>query len=118
MDKVGNAVIKAMQDLSRISTNGSARIRVNRNLCEPEAFETIFEHFSRGTILERIDLDVETMDTKMECGGCGHSRTVEGEHSGYEKCPSCGRFAEIKDNAYELVEPNPNKAGIRKSIRF
>jgi Zn finger protein HypA/HybF involved in hydrogenase expression len=118
MDKVGNAVIKAMQDLSRISTNGSARIKVNQNLCEPEVFQSLFNHFSRGTILERLDLEVEKLDTKMECGGCGHERTVEGDHVGYEKCPSCGRFAEIKDNAYELVEPNPNRAGMRKSIRF
>ncbi|MFB6190429.1 MAG: hydrogenase/urease maturation nickel metallochaperone HypA [Candidatus Nanohaloarchaea archaeon] len=118
MDKVGNAVIKAMQDLSRISTNGSARIKVNQNLCEPEVFQSLFNHFSRGTILERLDLEVEPLETKMECGGCGHQRTVEGDHAGYEKCPSCGRFAEIKDNAYELVEPNPNRAGMRKSIRF
>lgn len=118
MDKVGNAVIKAMEDLSRISTNGSARIRVNQNLCDPEVFQTIFDHFSRGTILERIDLEVEPLDTKMKCGGCGHEREVEGDHQGYEKCPSCGRFAEIQDNAYELVEPNPERAGMRKSIRF
>lgn len=118
MDKVGNAVIKSMQDLSRISTNGSARIRINSNLCEPDVFETLFDHFSRGTILERLDLEVESLDTKLECGSCGHNRKVEGEHSGYERCPSCGRFAEIKDNAYELVEPDPERAGIRKSIRF
>ncbi|MFB6147940.1 MAG: hydrogenase/urease maturation nickel metallochaperone HypA, partial [Candidatus Nanohaloarchaea archaeon] len=92
--------------------------KVNRNLCHPEEFKTLFDHFSRGTILERLDLEVDTLETKMECGGCGHERQVEGEHSGYEKCPSCGRFAEIKDNAYELVEPDPSRAGARKSIRF
>jgi len=118
MDKVGDVVIGVMQDLSRISTNGSARIRVNENLCDPEVFESLFNHFSRGTILERLDLEVETLETKMSCGSCGHERKVNGEHSGYERCPTCGKFAEVQDSAYELVKPDPSKAGLRKSIRF
>lgn len=118
MDKVGNIVIGVMQDLSRISTNGSAKVRINQNLCEPEVFESLFEQFSRGTILERLNLEAEPLETRLECGSCGHERPVEGEHSGYKKCPTCGRFAEIRDDAYQLVNPDPSKAGLRQSIRF
>ncbi len=118
MDKVGDVVIGVMQDLSRISTNGSARVRINQNLCDPDTFESLFNHFARGTILERIDLDVEHLKTLMSCGSCGHQQTVGGDHSGYQRCPQCGKFAEIQDHAYQLVEPDPAKAGLRKSIRF
>lgn len=117
MDKVGNAIINLMQDLSRISTNGSARIRVNQNLCEPEEFQKLFNYFSRGTILERLDLEVGSMETKLKCG-CGHEQRVENTGTGYDNCPECGQFAEVQDNAYELIEPDPSKAGMRKSIRF
>lgn len=117
MDKVGNALIGLMQDLSRLSTNGRAEIKVNERLCKPERFKALFQHFARGTILERVDLDVERLETMVNCS-CGYSSSHDGEHSGYTKCPRCGRFAEVRDRAYELVEPDPSKAGERKTIRF
>lgn len=117
MEKIGNVIIRTMEDLSRIATNGSAHIRVNRAICEPEEFEALFDHFSRGTLLEHLDLKVDPLETQLKCG-CGHEQTVNEDHSGYKKCPSCGRFAEVQDNAYELVEPDPSRAGRRRSIRF
>lgn len=117
MEKVGNALIGLMQDLSRISTNGKAEIKVNEDLCQPDKFKALFEHYSRGTILERVDLDVDSLDTKVKCS-CGYENKYEGEHNGYTKCPRCGRFAEIQDKAYRLENPNPREVGERKTIRF
>lgn len=118
MKRLGNVLIEVMQELSRVSTNGSARIRINEHLCEPELFEKLFDYFSQGTILERIDLDVDEMETRMECA-CGHSKSVEDpNHNGYDRCPSCGRFADINDTEYEFVEPDLEKVGPRQSIRF
>ncbi|MFB6216227.1 MAG: hypothetical protein ABEJ72_04555, partial [Candidatus Aenigmatarchaeota archaeon] len=69
-------------------------------------------------MLERIDLKVESLETVMDCA-CGHSQEVnDPNHNGYDRCPSCGRFADIKDDPYQLVDPNPENAGPRKSIRF
>lgn len=117
MPKLGNAIISLMEDLSRISTNGSATVKVNSSLCTPEEFESLFNYFSRGTILEHVDLNVKPMQTQLNCG-CGYQETIEGDHDGYSKCPSCGRFANIEDHSYELEEPNPEIVGERKSIRF
>lgn len=117
MDKLGNVLIQVMQDLSRISTNGSAHVRVNEQMCRPEEFQRLFNYFTKGTILDRVDIHVEPLKTRMQCS-CGNSRTVKGEHPGYMKCPNCGRFAEIKDDPYQLVHPDPEKVGERKSIRF
>lgn len=117
MEKIGNVIIRTMEDLSGIATNGSAHIRINKDICEPEKFRHLFNHFSRGTILERLDLNVEPLETRLKCG-CGHEEAVNDDHSGYKKCPSCGRFAEVQDNTYELVRPDPSKVGKRRSIRF
>ena len=107
-----------MEQLSQVSTNGYATVKINEHLCEPELFEQLFNYFSQGTILERIDLDVQSMSTEMECA-CGHSEKVDDpDHPGYDRCPSCGRFADIKDDEYSLVEPDLEKAAPRKSIRF
>lgn len=117
MEKIGNVIIRTMEDLSRIATNESAHIRVNQNVCDPDKFKALFDHFSRGTILERVDLKVDPLETRMKCG-CGHEQPVNEDHSGYKKCPSCGRFAEVQENAYELVQPDPSRVGKRRSIRF
>lgn len=117
MEKLGNVLISVMQDLSKISTNGSAHVRVNENLCDPVTFRKLFDYFSRGTIIEHVDLSVENFQTRMQCS-CGESRTIEGDHPGYMKCPNCGKFAEIRDDSYQLVSPNPEKAGQRQTIRF
>ncbi len=69
-------------------------------------------------MLERIDLKVEPLETRMDCV-CGYGETVDDpDHNGYDRCPSCGRFADIRDDHYQLVNPDPEKAGLRKSIRF
>jgi hypothetical protein len=117
MEKVGNALIGLMQDLSRLSTNGKAEVRVNDQLCDPEQFQALFQYFARGTILERVDLDVDRLETKVNCS-CGYESRHEGEHNGYTKCPRCGKFAEVQDNAYKLVSPDPSRTGERKTIRF
>ncbi len=117
MEKLGNVLIKVMEDLSKISTNGSAYVRVNQSICQPEEFRTLFDYFSRGTILEHVDMEVDPLPTRMECS-CGYKKEVSGDHPGYMKCPNCGRFAEIKDEPYEMVEPDPKNAGRRTSIRF
>jgi Zn finger protein HypA/HybF involved in hydrogenase expression len=118
MKRLGNVLIEVMQELSKVSTNGSARIKINEHLCEPDLFEKLFEYFSQGTILERIDLDVEKMKPRMECA-CGYEESVKDpDHNGYDRCPSCGRFADIKDQEYQLVEPDLENAGPRQSIRF
>lgn len=117
MEKLGNVLIKVIQDLSRISTNGSAKVRVNERICQPREFQTLFDYFTRGTILEHVDLDVDPLQTHMNCS-CGERQPVKGDHPGYMNCPSCGRFAEVREQAYQLVEPDPENAGIRKSIRF
>ena len=117
MDKLGNVLIQVMQDLSRISTNGSAHVRVNQQLCNPNEFKKLFNYFTKGTILERVDIQVDPLETRMECS-CGNSCIIEGGHNGYMKCPNCGRFAEIQDESYQLIHPDPEKVGERKSIRF
>lgn len=117
MQKVGTVLVNLMQDLSRLSTNGEAHIRVNDQLCEPEQFEALFGHFTRGTILERINLHVEELDTRVECS-CGYREQLGNNKKGYTKCPECGKFAEVKNDAYELVSPDPSRAGMRKSIKF
>lgn len=117
MQKVGTVLVNLMQDLSRLSTNGEAYIKVNDRLCEPRQFEALFGHFTRGTILERITIHVEELDTKVECS-CGYREQLGKSKKGYTKCPECGKFAEVKNDAYELVSPDPSKAGMRKSIKF
>lgn len=117
MEKLGNVLIQVMQDLSRISTEGSAYVKVNDDLCTPRQFEVLFNYFTKGTLLEHVDMDVDTMQSRMECG-CGASQPIEGQHNGYMKCPNCGRFAEIRDDSYQLVHPDPEKVGERQSIRF
>ncbi|PSH00116.1 MAG: hypothetical protein BRC28_01245 [Nanohaloarchaea archaeon SW_4_43_9] len=118
MKKLGNVLIEVMQELSSVSTNGSAHVKINNHLCEPELFEKLFNYFSKGTLLERIDLDVDSMNPQLECA-CGYNEIVDdAEHNGYDRCPSCGRFADIKDHEYKLLEPNVEKAAPRKSIRF
>ena len=117
MQKVGTVVVNLMQDLSRLSTDGEAHIRINNQLCEPEQFEALFGHFTRGTILERIDLRVEELDTKVKCS-CGYRENFSERQKDYTKCPDCGKFAEVRNDAYELVSPDPSKAGMRKSIKF
>jgi Zn finger protein HypA/HybF involved in hydrogenase expression len=117
MQKLGNVLISVMQDLSKVSTNGYAHIKVNRNICDSERFETLFNYFAYGTILEHIDLDVEEVEAQAECV-CGFQKTVEGEHPGYMRCPECGKYAEINDRAYEIEEPDPEKTQLRKSKTF
>jgi len=117
MKKLGNVLIEVMQDLSEVSTNGNATVRINENMCSPERFEQLFNYFSKGTILERINLDVETMQSQLQCG-CGYQEVIDTEHNGYDRCPQCGRFADIDDNEYKLIDPDPERAGMRKSIRF
>ncbi|MFB6116707.1 MAG: hypothetical protein ABEK10_04320 [Candidatus Nanosalina sp.] len=117
MEKLGNVLISVMQDLSRVSTNGHAHIKINRNICEAERFEKLFNYFAYGTILEHIDLDVEEVDPQAECV-CGYRETVGGDHPGYLRCPDCGKYAEIKDDAYEIEKPDPEKTQLRKSRTF
>jgi Zn finger protein HypA/HybF involved in hydrogenase expression len=117
MEKLGNALIGLMQDLSRLSTNNTARVKVNTELCSPEEFKSLFQYFAKGTILERVDLNVEPLETRVKCS-CGYEDSHDGEHNGYTKCPSCGRFAEVQDHAYKLVDPDPGKVGERNTIRF
>lgn len=106
-----------MEDLSTISTNGTAELGVNSNLCSPEEFETLFGHFTRGTILERLDLDIHELDTRAVCG-CGYEENINRDHAGYIKCPNCGKFAEVRDRPYEIISPNPSNTDERRSIRF
>lgn len=118
MEKVGNVLIDLMQDLSRYSTDGDAHIKINSSMCEPRQFETLFDYFTKGTILERIDLEVEELNTYVNCS-CGYRQDFQGDdHAGYTRCPRCGKFAEVKDRPYELVKPNPGNADLRTNIRF
>lgn len=117
MEKLGNVLISVMQDLSRVSTNGEAHIQVNRNVCESERFEKLFNYFTYGTILEHIDIKVEEMDSRAECV-CGFEESVGGDHPGYLRCPDCGKYAEIKDDAYEIKKPDPEKTKVRTSRTF
>jgi Zn finger protein HypA/HybF involved in hydrogenase expression len=117
MEKLGNVLIQVMQDLSKVSTNGSAHVKVNQQLCTPRQFEVLFNYFTQGTILERIDVDVDPLQSEMSCS-CGESQVIEGDHNGYKRCPACGRFAEIQDDSYQLVHPDPKKVSVRQSIRF
>ncbi|MFP4038623.1 MAG: hydrogenase/urease maturation nickel metallochaperone HypA [Candidatus Nanohaloarchaea archaeon] len=118
MEKVGNVLINLMQDLSRYSTNGSAHIRINSSMCDPRRFQTLFNHFTKGTVLERIDLEVDELNTYVDCS-CGYTKNFEGEeHSGYTRCPRCGKFAEVRDRSYELVKPSPEDAALRTNVRF
>jgi len=118
MEKVGNILINLMQDLSRYSTNGTAHIKVNSSICEKRRFKALFDHFTRGTILERIDLTVDELHTEVECS-CGYQQRFEDEdHAGYTRCPRCGKFAEVKDRPYELIEPSPSNAELRTNNQF
>ena len=118
MEKVGNILINLMQDLSRYSTNGTAHIKINNSVCDPRRFNALFNHFTRGTILERIDLEVGELETRVECS-CGYNQVFEeDDHAGYTRCPRCGKFAEIKDIPYELIEPNPTQADLRTNTQF
>lgn len=118
MEKVGNVLISLMQDLSQYSTNGEAHIKVNSSMCEPRQFEALFNHFTKGTILERIDLEVDELETYVDCS-CGFKQKYNNDdHAGYTRCPRCGKFAEVKDQPYELLKPNPSKADIRTNIQF
>jgi Zn finger protein HypA/HybF involved in hydrogenase expression len=117
MQKLGNVLINIMQDLSRISTNGKAHIRVNGNVCDSETFETLFQYFAQGTILEHIDLDVEEMSPQAECV-CGYTEDVGASHDGYIRCPQCGKYADVKDRAYQIEKPDPQKTQLRQSRTF
>ena len=117
MKKLGNVLINVMQDLSRVSTNGHAHIKVNRNICDPDTFENLFNYFAMGTILERIDVDVEPVNPQAECV-CGYNKAVNGDHQGYIRCPECGKYADVKDDAYTIEDPDPQKTQLRQSRTF
>jgi len=118
MEKLGNVLISVMQDLSKVSTGGHAHIKINRQLCEPKLFGTLFQYFKKGTILENINLTVEPLQTQLECP-CGYREELEDyDHKGYGRCPECGQFANIRDDEYELVEPDPGEADPRENFRF
>jgi Zn finger protein HypA/HybF involved in hydrogenase expression len=117
MQKLGNVLIHVMQDLSKISTNGQARISVNTNICDPETFRSMFAYFTQGTILEHLDLEVESMQPTAQCA-CGYEESIEGDHDGYIRCPDCGKYANIEDDSYSIHSPDPEKAGLRKSRTF
>ena len=118
MDKVGNVLINLVQDLSSISTNGYAHVEINHQLCDPQEFERLFHYFTKGTILERIELDVRKLNSIIK-GGCGYTEELdEPDSKGYIKCPECGKFAEVRDPKYKILEPDPNLVGKRQSIRF
>lgn len=118
MKKLGNSLIHLMEDLSEVSTNGKAEVKINKNLCNPEEFKQLFNYFTRGTILERIDLKVKEMETEIQCV-CGYTEAVEEiDHNGYDNCPECGRIADIDDSGYQIVDPNPEKTKVRNSIKF
>lgn len=117
MQKLGNVLINVMQDLSRVSTNGHAHIKVNRSICEPETFESLFNYFAMGTILERIDVDVEPVYAQAECV-CGFEQTIKDDHNGYMRCPECGKYANINDDPYVIEDPDPEKTKLRKSRTF
>ncbi len=117
MEKLGNVLINVMQDLSRISTNGHAHIKVNRNVCDPDTFQNLFNYFAMGTILERIDLEVDPIHAQAECV-CGYREPIRREHQGYIRCPECGKYANIKDEAYVIEDPDPEKTMLRKSRTF
>ena len=117
MEKLGNVLINVMQDLSKVSTNGEAHIKINRNVCESQRFEKLFNYFTFGTILEHIDLKVEEMDSTAECV-CGYEESVGGDHPGYLRCPDCGKYAEIKDDSYAIEKPDPEMTQVRKSRTF
>ncbi len=118
MRKVGNALLQLMEDLSQASTNGKATVKVNRNLAKPEEFKRLFDYFSKGTVLERVDLKVETMETRMSCV-CGNREVINDDnHNGYGECSECGRIADIDDSEYTLVEPDPDIVQPRRKIKF
>lgn len=117
MEKLGNVLINVLQDLSRISTNGEAHIRINKNICDAPRFKTLFNYFTQGTILEHIKLEVEEIEAKAQCI-CGYEEIIRGEHKGYLKCPDCGKFAEVRDEPYEITNPHPDKTQKRETKKF
>jgi Zn finger protein HypA/HybF involved in hydrogenase expression len=76
----------------------------------------VFEYFTKGTILERIDLEVHEMTRKMECV-CGAERAVQGPENGYMKCPECGRFAKVEESDYKIEQPDLSEVNPRSKFR-
>lgn len=116
MDKVGDSVLELVHQLSRISTGGEAKVRVNENICTPEEFKTVLDHYRKGTILEHIDIDVEGYQPYAECS-CGKKENIAGG-ANYSKCEDCGKFVEVRNHPYKLEEPDPSVVGERKNMRF
>ncbi len=105
MEKAGNIILEVIDDLLSTKVSTDIHIRINDNLCSEKEFEILFKQFTKGTFLERANLQVESFKPSITCG-CGHREPYKGDKN-YIKCPKCGKFANITDKSYEIIKPQP-----------
>lgn len=104
MEKIGNALLKLVEELSESSCTERVKLMINEDLCSATEFEILFRNFVQGTYLERLKLDVETFQTQVKCS-CGYASSLENStDKGHVRCPQCGKFAEVLDDSFRIVE--------------
>ena len=97
-------VLHLMEELSRRDCNGHAKVRLGLARGDPDRFQTIFSHYSRGTYFEHVDLQLDAVKPEIQCD-CGY-RAVVTHPKLLSHCPVCGDTPELAQGAeFDIVEP-------------
>lgn len=80
------------------------RLRLGEEVMSSHVFKNIFEEFTRGTIFENVDMDIEEVSPMFKCG-CGYWRRGKGLKMDDMSCPRCKQELEMfKGNEFELLD--------------
>jgi Zn finger protein HypA/HybF involved in hydrogenase expression len=70
-------------------------VRLGKMRGGSKGFEEMFREHSRGTPLENIGLEIESIPVEVKCP-CGFSGTMRViEHVHFLRCPVCGKIADV-----------------------
>lgn len=100
-----NLVMQLIEELSRRECNGHAKVRLGRARASPAKFKEIFNHYSRGTYFEQVDLAIEEVPPIIGCE-CGYNALVTAPAMLSEPCPECGGEPELRQGMeFDILEP-------------
>lgn len=98
-------VMKLIEELSHRGCNGHAKVRLGTALADPDKFKNIFNHYSRGTYFENVDLQLEEVYPVIQCE-CGYTAHVMSPDMLSDPCPQCGGTPELQHGKeFEILEP-------------
>ncbi|MBU2520158.1 MAG: hydrogenase maturation nickel metallochaperone HypA [Nanoarchaeota archaeon] len=83
-----------------------AKLKLGLMVANPKTFKEIYDLQVRGTSLENVKLEIESIPIEVKCPKCGFEGTVAIiEHVHFIKCPQCNEIADIiHGDELELIE--------------